>query len=576
MINRQINPNENIFKSEDYFHYIARYQGDIKKEFENFPNYFINVINYLYVVLSLPDKIENIRPLVSFDTIVYVQPYDIYTLQSISPLEASQASFVQQDLPLNLRGKGVIMGIIDTGIDYLSEEFMDDDGNTRIDYIWDQSTDLNYDNSRYDLFAPFGRVYGKDEIQEAINSSRNGGDPYNIVPFKDEIGHGTKMSALIGARGITPGVRGIVPECRFIVIKLVEDISFKNYYKQEITVPIYNVTSLFFALNSLYRYSNIYIPIVFYLPLGTNFGSHNGGNLLEKYIDSLTFSSGIAVVTGSGNERNKGSHASGTLSEENPINTVDLDVSPEQTALLVDVWIDLPNIASIDIISPSGENSGVINYVINNIFNYKFLFENTSIQVLYVIPEENSGAQLIRILFTNLVGGIWRIRIIGNLIVDGKFNIWIPQEGLTVGDTHFSPSDPYGTVTSPGNSTFIITAAAYNQNNNNIVDFSGMSFSTGYPLVIDVAAGGVNALTIAPNNETAIVSGTSVSAAMVAGSCAMLLQWGIIENNAPNLSTQTIKSYLSRGVTKRRGDVYPNPQWGFGILNIFELFNNIN
>jgi len=576
MINRQINPNENIFKSEDYFHYIARYQGDIKKEFENFPNYFINVINYLYVVLSLPDKIENIRPLVSFDTIVYVQPYDIYTLQSISPLEASQASFVQQDLPLNLRGKGVIMGIIDTGIDYLSEEFMDDDGNTRIDYIWDQSTDLNYDNSRYDLFAPFGRVYGKDEIQEAINSSRNGGDPYNIVPFKDEIGHGTKMSALIGARGITPGVRGIVPECRFIVIKLVEDISFKNYYKQEITVPIYNVTSLFFALNSLYRYSNIYIPIVFYLPLGTNFGSHNGGNLLEKYIDSLTFSSGIAVVTGSGNERNKGSHASGTLSEENPINTVDLDVSPEQTALLVDVWIDLPNIASIDIISPSGENSGVINYVINNIFNYKFLFENTSIQVLYVIPEENSGAQLIRILFTNLVGGIWRIRIIGNLIVDGKFNIWIPQEGLTVGDTHFSPSDPYGTVTSPGNSTFIITAAAYNQNNNNIVDFSGMSFSTGYPIVIDVAAGGVNALTIAPNNETAIVSGTSVSAAMVAGSCAMLLQWGIIENNAPNLSTQTIKSYLSRGVTKRRGDVYPNPQWGFGILNIFELFNNIN
>lgn len=576
MINRQIDPNENIFKREDYFHYIARYQGDVEKEFENFPNYFINVINYLYVVLSLPDKIENIQPLVSFDTIVYVQPYDIYTLQSISPLEASQASFVQQDLPLNLRGKGVIMGIIDTGIDYLSEEFMDEDGNTRIDYIWDQSTDLNYDNSRYDLFAPFGRLYGKDEIQEAINSSRNGGDPYSIVPFKDEIGHGTKMSALIGARGITPGVRGIVPECRFIVIKLVEDISFKNYYKQEITVPIYNVTSLFFALNSLYRYSNTYIPMVFYLPLGTNFGSHNGGNLLEKYIDSLTFSSGIAVVTGSGNERNNRSHTSGTLSEGNPINTVDLDVSPEQTALLVEVWIDLPNIASIDIISPSGENSGVINYVINNIFNYKFLFENTSIQVLYVIPEENSGAQLIRILFTNLVGGIWRIRIIGNLIVDGKFNIWLPQEGLTVGGTHFSPSDPYGTVTSPGNSTFIITAAAYNQNNNNIVDFSGMSFLTGYPIIIDVAAGGVDALTIAPNNETAIVSGTSVSAAMVAGACAMLLQWGIIENNAPNLSTQTIKSYLSRGVTKRRGDVYPNPQWGFGILNIFELFNNIN
>lgn len=575
--NRQIEPNENIFRQEGYHHYIARYQGDVQGEFENYPDYHINVVNDSYVTLSLPDTLENLLPsIANLNTIVYIRPYDIYTLQQISPLEASQAIFLQQDLPLSLRGNGVVIGLIDTGIDYLNENFMDENGNTRIDYIWDQGTDLNYDNSRYELFAPFGRVYGRDEIQEAINLKRNGGDPYSIVPFQDTIGHGTNMAGIIGARDITDGIRGIVPECRFIVIKLTEDISFKDYYKQKIDIPIFNVTQIFLALESLYRYSReVYIPMVFYLPLGTNSGSHNGSNILERYIDTLCFSSGIAIVTGTGNERNQGSHASGFLTRDMPVRTVSLDVSPEQTALIVEIWIDVPNIASIDVISPSGENSGVINYIVANIFNYNFLFEKTSIEVLYVIPEATSGAQLIRILFTDLSPGIWNIRILGNLIEDGRFNLWIPQRGLTVGGTRFSPADPYGTITSPGNSRFIITAAAYNQNNNNIVDFSGMAFLSGYANVIDVAAGGVNALTIAPNNETAIVSGTSVSAAIVAGACAMLFQWSLLQGTAKNIHSQTLKSYLSRGVTTRPGDVYPNPQWGYGILNILTMFSNM-
>lgn len=577
MNNNFVNSNENIFRRPDYYHYIARYQGDVEKEFENFPNYYINIVNDLYVTLSLPDTLESILPLVSFNTIVYIRPYDIYTLQQISPLEASQATFLQQDLPLNLKGEGVLIGLIDTGIDYLSEEFMDENGQTKIDYIWDQGTDLNYDNSRYPLFAPIGRVYGREEIQAAIDLNRSGGDPYSIVPVEDTIGHGTEMAALIGARGLTPGVRGIVPESRFIVIKLNEDVSFRNYYKQKIDIPIFNVPEIFLAFESLYRYSReVYIPIVFFFPLGTNSGSHNGGNILEKYIDAMSFSNGITIVTGAGNERDKGSHASGSFTNENPIRTIDLVVSPEQTAIIVEIWVDIPNIASIDIISPSGENTGVINYVINNLFTYNFLFEKTNMQVLYVIPEESSGAQLIRILFTNLATGIWRIRILGNLIVDGKFNLWIPQQGLTVGGTHFSPADPYGTVTSPGNSRFIITAAAYNQNNNNIVSFSGMGFLTGYFNVIQVAAGGVNALTIRPGGETTIVSGTSVSAAIVVGASAMLFQWGIVQGNNKNLFAQTIRAYLSRGVTTRPGDIYPNPQWGFGILNILTLFTNIN
>ena len=124
-------------------------------------------------------------------------------------------------------------------------------------------------------------------------------------------------------------------------------------------------------------------------------------------------------------------------------------------------------------------------------------------------------------------------------------------------------SDPYGTITNPGTSDYIITVAAYNQNNNNIVNYSGMAFLDDYIDRIDVAAGGVNALTVAPNNKTAIVNGTSVSAAVVAGACAMLFQWGIVDGNDPYIYSQTIKAYLARGTIKRSGDIYPNPQWGY-------------
>ncbi|MDZ5035089.1 S8 family serine peptidase, partial [Clostridium perfringens] len=139
----------------------------------------------------------------------------------------------------------------------------------------------------------------------------------------------------------------------------------------------------------------------------------------------------------------------------------------------------------------------------------------------------------------------------------------------------FIPEDPYGTITSPGNATVLVTAAAYNQNNNNILNYSGMAFNTNYAGVIDVAAGGVNALTVAPNNKTAIVNGTSVAAAIVSGACSMLFEWGDVQGNNPNMYAQTIKAYLARGVTQRPGDVYPNPQWGYGILNIFVMFQNI-
>lgn len=568
---------ENIFKDINYYSYIVQYQGDIQTEVSKYPGYYVTIINDKYAIVTLKrefilqgNDINLAGP--HFSTIVYAKPAEMYTLQQISPLQASKAEFLKLDLPLNLTGREVNVAIIDSGIDYLSDEFIDSNGQTRIEAIWDQT--LTSTGEVENNIVPFGTVYTKNQIQEAINSYRQGKSPYEIVPSKDELGHGTSMAGIIGAAGKNPNLKGVVPNCSFVVVKLMEDLPFKTWFN--VTVPVFNITVIFAALEFLYRYAlRNYKPMVIYIPLGSNFGGHKGNGILEQFIDSICINSGIAIVTGAGNQCVNGEHTSGTISNVNNMSTIELNVSPEQKDLWVEIWCDSPNIMSLDVLSPSGENTGILAALINSTESYTFLFEKTSVKVNYYLPEANTGDELIRIRFYDLQPGIWKLRLTGNSILDGKYNAWIPQKGISLGSTRFISADIYGTVTTPGTSTYIITAAAYNQNNNNIVDYSGMAFLDNYINVINVAAGGVNAIAVAPDNKTTIVNGTSVSAAIVAGACAMLFEWGIVDGNDPFIYSQTILTYLSRGTSTRVGDIYPNPQWGYGMLNILVMFQNM-
>lgn len=563
---------DNILNDPNFYHYLVQYQGDVEAEIAGYLDYTVNIIDNNHAILSVKKDVEIKFGKPIFSTVTFIKIPEFYTLQQISPVEASAASFLQLDLPLNLTGNGINVAIIDTGIDYLSEEFMKENGETRIECIWDQTVISSKEVG--DLPVAFGTVYTKDDIQLAINAFKEGKNPYEIVVTKDEIGHGTNFAGIIGAKGKNPNLRGIVPECDFVVVKLIEDISFKDSFKAQI--PVFNLTAVFAALEFVYRYSlRRFKPMVIYFPLGSNLGSHDGENFLDQYIQKMLINRGIALVTGAGNERLKGEHTFGLISQAGEVSEVEIDVSPEKKDLWLEAWVYAPNIMSVEIISPSGESSGIINALLNAFEVYKFIFEKASVSINYLIPEVNTGNELIRIRFYNLQPGIWKLRLVGNLILDGRYDIWMLQSNLTPGTARFTPSDQYGTITNPSNSRYIITAAAYNQNNNNITSYSGVDFVDKTSYMIDVAAGGVNATTVAPNNETAIVNGTSVAAAIVAGACAMLFEWGIIDGNDPQMYAVTLKTYLARGATKRRGDIYPNPQWGYGILNIVLMFQNM-
>ena len=564
----------NILNSTNYYTFLIQYFGDVKKEVaEKKPSFHISIINNKYAMLSVPsDSFPTIDTLPTFETIVYIKPPQLFTLQEISPFKASQAEFLHLDLPLKLTGKNITIAVIDTGIDYLNEELMDDDMNTRIEFIWDQTIASSTPSS--DIPVSFGSIYKKDSIQDAINEYRKGNDPYSIVPSKDKIGHGTKMSGIIGSSGKNPDLIGVAPDCNFIAVKLIDDYAFKSEFN--INIPAFNIAIIIATLEVLYQYALMTnTPLIIYFPLGSNLGNHKGYDLLDQFIDNICMTSKIALVTGAGNERVSSCHASGSISVEQPVSIVDIDVTDDEKFLWIEIWVDLPNIITVDVISPSGENSGIIKSSVDSADTYSFVFEKTSIKVNYYVPEEISGDELIRIRFYDLKPGIWKLRLTGDLILDGTYNVWIPQQGLTSYGTHITPADTYGTITNPGNSKYAITAAAYNQTNNNLLNYSGCSFSNDYLNTIDIAAGGVNALTIAPNNSIAFVNGTSVAAAIVAGACSMIFQWGLVEGFNTNMYSQSLKTYLIRGVKTRSGDIYPNPEWGYGMLDILNIFKNI-
>ncbi|WP_195263041.1 MULTISPECIES: S8 family peptidase [unclassified Clostridium] len=558
------------FINPNYKQYIVEYEGDIKGEVEKVPGYHVLILDEKYAVVATEEKLEiNYK---MFKSIFYVMYPELYTLQDIKLNQENKSNVIDIKNPLDLTGNKVMVAVIGTGIDYLSNTFITEDGKSRIELIWDQTIPSN--GKSEDKQAYYGSIYTNEMINNAISLARNGGNPYSIVPSIDVNGHGTTLASIIGGFNRDNNFKGIASKCSFIVIKLKETEYYKNEYQVEI--PIYNLPSIYIALKFLYEYKlkNL-TPIVIYFPLGTNSGNHKGSGILEEYIELISMSRGVVVVSGTGNEGANGGHASGIIKSEGEMKIIQLDVNKRQKILPVEIWIDAPNFMTIEVVSPAGESTGLNPSLMNFTMNYKYILEETNIEISYFIPEQTSGDELIRVTFHNLVPGIWQFRIIGKLIINGTFNLWLPQRGIRPENTRFSPSDPYNTITNPSNSKYTVTVASYNERNNNIVNFSGVASLDEYLDVIDLAAPGVNILSIAPGNKITLTSGTAASAAVVAGVCALLLEWGIIEGNDLYIYSQKIKAYLERGTYKRKGDIYPNPQWGYGILNVFEIFRSM-
>ncbi|WP_297423764.1 S8 family serine peptidase [Clostridium sp.] len=554
--------------------YLIEYQGNFKEEIDRVSYACGDVItNNIGVISTSPQNL--IQLLRDVPSISYVDPRSKYVLQEISPSNVDNINAIKINPYLDLTGRGVLIGMIDTGIDYLNEEFINEDDTSRIVSIWDQSIQDTTDLSVY-----IGKTYSNTDLNNAIKAYRSNQIPYSIVPSKDDIGHGTQMAGIIGARGYNQQFQGIASGSEFVIVKLLESVSFRKELEANGVpyTPIYNTSEVLAGIEYLKNYSvAVNRPMVIYLGVGTTEGSHDGNNVISRYITSIGRIRGIILVTGVGNEGASDAHASGSILQVGGVSTVELRIPKEIKYFSFSIWVIKPNIFSINVVSPNGEASNFIKAKANESQTINFVFFRTVMNVKYFLPERFTGHERISINFESIKAGIWTFQLRGDYVTDGRYHIWLAPQKTLPENTRFLQSDPYSTLTIPSTARNV-AAVAYYGNNNALIAASGKGPSVNaYVNKPDIATLGVDIITTKPLGGTTNVSGSSAASAIIAGACALLLQWGIINGNDKTMFSTKVIAYFILGADRSNNIYrYPNRDIGYGFFDLLGTFNIIS
>lgn len=525
---------------------IIKYSGDLQ-----LPEY-ISVLPLYggYAIISIPET--EIDSLSQNPQIEYIEkPKNLV----LSLYEARAASCITpvQNPPLSLSGKGVIVGIVDSGIDIFHPDFRNEDGSTRIMELWDQTIPNEEDSN---FFYNRGKIFSREEINQALtNNDRS-------FPSRDPSGHGTHVAGIAAGNGRASRgeQKGVAPESELLIVKL--GSTFPEGFPR--------TTELMLGMDYCVRKAaELNIPLALNISFGNSYGSHDGSSLLETFIDNLANVGRTTIAIGSGNEGNKGRHAAGQLTDQTPIQ-IELAVSPNETSLNVQLWKNYVDTFQLRLVAPSG--SSVI-LTEQSIGAYRDVLDRTQLLWYFGEPAPYSVSQEIYLEMIPLPGssyiqsGIWKFQFTPVDIVDGRFDLWLPSGNAINPSTNFLVPSPDVTLTIPSTATNPITVAAYNSNTDSFAPFSGQGF-TGLSLPKpDIAAPGVDITSTAPGGGYTQNTGTSMATPFVTGSAALLMEYGIIQERDPYLYGQKVKAYLQKGARHLPAvQTYPSPQIGWGVL----------
>lgn len=554
----------NRITSEDYADLMITYSGD-KSIFNKYKDATVNIIDFFNAVVHVPLREFGDNTVVQMG--YSVLPY-IFGLISQSSLEASGVTRIRNVPNFNLRGQGVLIGILDSGIDYTNPVFINADNTTKITSIWDQTIQSDNFPEKYN----YGTVYTREQINQALQSP----NPRDLVPSNDEIGHGTMLSGIAAGNEVPDkGFYGVAPDAELIVVKLKQAKKYlRNFYIVPDDVPCYQGNDIIFAIDYLLdEATRLNKPIAICVGLGTSQYAHDGRGTISSYLSVKADSIGIGVVVAGGNEGNSRRHYYGVIDVDIGFDTVELSVGENDPGFSMEFWFNSPDIFSIDITTPSGEYIPKIVPILDETRVLTFIFEPTVINLDFQIAESQSGDQLILMRFRNPAQGIWRFKVYksGNLGAD--YHVWLPMEGFISDNTFFLRSDPYTTILSLGNARIPITVTAYNAVDDSLYIDASRGYTRIGTIKPDIAAPGINILSPGLNHDFVEVTGTSAAAAHTTGIAAMLLEWAIVKGNQPNMNTMDMKIFMIRGARRNVDLKYPNRDWGYGILDVFNVFD---
>lgn len=551
--------------SNDYADLIVDYNRN-ERVFEQFTDATVQIMNDRFAVVYVPASQLNSQ-------FISRNSYSIlplcYGLMSERALEASGVERLRRLPTFNLRGEGVLISVIDTGIDYMNPIFRKEDGSSKVVTIWDQTI---FSENQYPENFNYGTIYTQAQINEALNSEA----PLEIVPSVDEIGHGTMLAGVAaGAEVPESDFSGVAPDSELIIIKLKQaKQNLRDFFVIPADVPCYQENDIMWATQfSIQEARRLGRPLVICLGLGSSQGPHDGRVSLSSFLSVGGDFPGITIVTAMGNEGNTRRHFYDTVDADIGYSTVELNVGEEEPGFSMELWGTAPNTYSIDILSPAGEYIPRIVESLRLNREISFVFEETTISVDYQMVEEQTGDQLILMRFRNPTPGIWRFQVYTRGDLTGEFHIWLPINDFITTNTYFIQPDPYVTVTSPGTAIVPITVTAYNPENNNLFQRASRGFTRAQFVKPEVAAPGVNILVPDLDQGFAPASGTGIATAHTTGIAALLLEWGIVRGFYPGIDTVEVKKFLIRGARRNELFQYPNRDWGYGIVDIYNVFN---
>lgn len=457
----------------------------------------------------------------------------------------------------NLYGSGILIGVVDSGIDITLPDFRYSDGTTRIRALWDQSIPGN---------PPDEYAIGTEYTQEQINAAlavESRREREQMIPSRDISGHGTAVAGIAAGSG---EYQGVAPASELIVVKMASPRADGFPRTTEL------MQGVDYAIKKAVEYQ---MPIAVNLSFGNTYGSHDGTSLIERFLDDISNYWKNVICVGSGNEGNSAGHTSGSLAEMQE-EAVQLGVQMNEPALNVQIWKSYVDEVDISIQNPSGVRVGPIR---EDLGTQRFVMGNTEILLYYGEPSPYSVRQEIFLDFlprqSYVDAGVWQIILTPRHIVEGGYQMWLPSQGaLNVGTAFLFPVSRT-TLTIPSTASRVVTVGAYDPLTFTYADFSGRGPAEGQEGAAafkpDLAAPGVRITAPSVGGGYAEVTGTSFAAPFVTGSAALLMEWGIVRGNDPYLYGEKVKAYLRRGARPLPGKAeYPNDQVGYGTLCVRE------
>ncbi|MBQ4537351.1 MAG: S8 family serine peptidase [Lachnospiraceae bacterium] len=524
-----------------------------------------------YAILIVPENLVSV--MAEYEQIEYVEMPKNFFYQQVQPVE--QSCLTEVILGENaLTGEGVLIAVLDSGIEYRLPVFQKENGETRIAYLWDQTLE---------------REFSKEEINQALELSDEE-EQFERIPSRDVSGHGTAVAAIAaGSRLVEDlqsgiqGYSGVATETELIVVKL-------GRPKDEVVRDFPRTTEIMRGVvYALRKAEELGRPLVINLSFGNTYGSHDGSSLLERFLDNAAEIGRTVICVGSGNEGSSGGHVAGTVfgtesgNEAGTTSRVELAVAEYETSLNLQIWKNYNDVYRIYLRSPGGERAELSPFIRGSIVTGKYILqlEQTQILVYWGEPLPYSVAQEIYLemlpqssLYIN--SGVWTIEIEPVRIVTGQYYIYLPSAITRNENTRLYQSTPEVTLTTPSTASKVLTIGAYDTVYDTYADFSGRGYADSERTIGVVTAGLTKPDIVAPGVGIVApdtfagyqrVSGTSFATPIASGSVALLMEWGIVRGNDPFLYGEKIKAYLRAGARPLRGEsVYPNSKVGFGAL----------